>query len=161
MGNGMPVSAVAAREELVSIFRDNTRYFNTFASSPLQAAAGLAVLDVIESESLLSNAADVGNYLKSEVKKLQEKIQPMGDVRGSGLFVGVDWVSDRDKKTPDPKGAFQIANRMKEKGFLLSNAGQFGNVIKIRPPLVFKREHAELFLTAFEEVLTTQDGAHG
>jgi len=153
MGNGLPVSGVAASAELVASFRKSTHYFNTFASSPLQAAVGMAVLDVIEDENLLESSANLGEYLRSELKSLQPKCDAIGDVRGCGLFVGLEWVSDRNAKTPDRQGAVQVANAMKEKGFLLSNAGALGNVVKVRPPLVFQKEHADLFLTAFDERL--------
>jgi 4-aminobutyrate aminotransferase-like enzyme len=154
MGNGLPVSAVVSSTELVSAFRKNTYYFNTFASSPVQAATGMAVLDVIEQEDLLARSAKLGEYLRRELKKMQEGCEAMGDVRGCGLFVGIDWISDKVKKTADRAGAVDVANRMKEKGFLLSNAGALGNVVKIRPPLVFEQEHADEFLAAFAEMLT-------
>lgn len=153
MGNGLPLSGVAASTELIASFRNNTRYFNTFASSPLQAAVGMAVLDVIEDENLLKTSAELGDYLRSELKNMQHKCDAIAEVRGCGLFVGLEWVSDRSKKTPDHEGAARVANNMKEKGFLLSNAGALGNVVKIRPPLVFQKEHADLFLTAFDEML--------
>ena len=154
MGNGLPVSAVVSSTELVSAFRKNTYYFNTFASSPVQAATGMAVLDVIEQEDLLARSAKLGEYLRRELKKMQEGCEAMGDVRGCGLFVGIDWISHKVKKTADRAGAVDVANRMKEKGFLLSNAGALGNVVKIRPPLVFEQEHADEFLAAFAEMLT-------
>ncbi|MFT5484343.1 MAG: 4-aminobutyrate aminotransferase-like enzyme [Halieaceae bacterium] len=153
MGNGMPVSAVVASARLVSAFRDGTHYFNTFASSPVQAAVGMAVMDVIEEEDLLRRSARLGDYLRSELEKMQADHEPMGDVRGCGLFVGIDWVSDREKKTADPIGAADLADRLKDKGFLLSNAGALDNVIKIRPPLVFEQEQADAFLQAFADVL--------
>jgi 4-aminobutyrate aminotransferase-like enzyme len=153
MGNGVPLSAAVARRELVEGFRKAKRYFNTFASSPLQAAAGMAVLDVIEREDLRHRAAEVGAYLRQALSGLQSGCEPMAEVRGHGLFIGIEWVSDREARTPDRKGAVTVANRLKDKGFLISNAGARGNVLKIRPPLVFERTHADLFLTAFEETL--------
>jgi 4-aminobutyrate aminotransferase-like enzyme len=161
MGNGLPVSAVGASAELVSAFRDKTHYFNTFASSPVQAATGMAVLDVIEQEDLLIRSAKLGQYLRKELTSMQHRCEAMGDVRGSGLFVGVEWVSDREGKTPDREGAFDVANRMREKGFLLSNAGAFGNVVKIRPPLVFQQDHADTFLAAFSDMLTEMASRNG
>ncbi|MCH8140185.1 MAG: aspartate aminotransferase family protein [Proteobacteria bacterium] len=154
MGNGLPVSAVASSTDLVTAFRDHTRYFNTFASSPVQAAAGMAVIDVIEQEDLLARSAKIGEYLRRELVTMQDGCEGMGDVRGCGLFVGIEWVSDKAAKTADPDGAFDVANRMKEKGFLLSNAGALDNVLKIRPPLVFQQDHADAFLEAFAEMLT-------
>ena len=113
----------------------------------------MAVLDVSESECLLTSAAGVGSYLREELLGLQQNCEAMGDVRGCGLFVGVEWISDRESKTANREDAFDVANRLKEKGFLLSNAGALGNVIKIRPHLVFQKSHADLFLTAFSETL--------
>ncbi|MCZ6869171.1 MAG: aspartate aminotransferase family protein [Gammaproteobacteria bacterium] len=153
MGNGLPLAACAASSELVDTFRKQTRYFNTFASSPLQAAVGMAVLDVIEKEELQQNAATVGGYLRGELEKLQQGCEPMGDVRGHGLFIGLEWVSDRSDKTPDREAAVTVVNHLKDKGFLISNAGALGNVLKIRPPLVFQQDHADLFLTALQETL--------
>jgi 4-aminobutyrate aminotransferase-like enzyme len=151
MGNGMPIAATAASSELVDTFRKETRYFNTFASSPLQAAVGSAVLDVIEKEDLRARVTDVGRYMMSELQKMYASCEFIGNIRGQGMFIGIDWVSDRAEKTPDPVGAALIANRLKNEGFLISNAGALGNILKIRPPLVFTREHADLFLAAFAE----------
>lgn len=158
MGNGFPLAACAARSELVETFRKQTRYFNTFASSPLQAAVGMAVLDVIETEELRQNVARVGGYLRSELEKMQEKCEPMGDIRGHGLFLALEWVSDRAARTADRESAVNFVNHLKDKGFLISNAGALGNVLKIRPPLVFRREHADLFLTAFQETMRELHG---
>ncbi len=153
MGNGMPVAAVAASGNLVSRFRDNTRYFNTFASSPVQAAAGLAVLGEIEDRDLLARSAAIGDYLYRELGAMQHDCDWIGDVRGCGLFVSVEWVSDKATKVADPEGAIDVAERLKEKGFLVSNAGAENNVVKIRPPLVFDCDNADSFLQAFAEVL--------
>ena len=153
MGNGLPLAGTVARTELVDAFRERKRYFNTFASSPLQAAVGMAVLEVIETENLRQNVAHVGDYLRTELTKLQPHCPPMAEVRGHGLFIGLEWVSDSDAKTPDRDGATLFVNRLKDKGFLIGSAGSLGNVLKIRPPLVFSREHADLFLTAFAEIV--------
>jgi 4-aminobutyrate aminotransferase-like enzyme len=85
---------------------------------------------------------------------MQDGCEGIGDVRGCGLFMGIEWVSDKAGKTADPDGAFDVANRMKDKGFLVSNAGALDNVVKIRPPLVFQQDHADAFLEAFAEMLT-------
>ena len=155
MGSGLPLSGVVARADLVDTFRKKSGYFNTFAASPLQAAVGSAVLDVIETEKLQERVNDVGHYLRDALGKIE--CEAMGDVRGHGLFIGLDWVSDRETKTADPKGAIRVVNKLKDKGFLTSNAGALFNVIKLRPPLVFEREHADLFLTAFEETVRELD----
>ncbi len=153
MGNGLPISAVVASADLVATFRDKTHYFNTFASSPLQAAVGIAVLDEIESKGLLNQSATLGQYIQDSLSSMQESCAAMGDVRGCGLFVGVDWVKDRESREADSKGANAVANKLKEKGFLLSSAGAKGNVVKIRPPLVFEKDQADSFLGAFQESL--------
>ncbi len=153
MGNGLPLSGVVASSALVNTFREHVRYFNTFASSALQAAVGMAVLDVIENEEILANVAEVGGYLRSELEGMQERYEPMAEVRGHGLFIGLGWVSDVAAKTPDREGAIQVVNHLKQKGFLIGHAGALGNVLKIRPPLVFKREHADFFLIAFAETM--------
>ncbi|MYB22486.1 MAG: aspartate aminotransferase family protein [Chloroflexi bacterium] len=153
MGNGLPLAGVVASRELVETFRDRTRYFNTFASSPLQAAVGEAVLSVIEDEGLVQSVADIGGYLIENLRSLQEGCEPMSDVRGHGLFIGMEWVSDRAARTPDPDGADVIVNRLRRAGFLMGRAGEFGNVLKVRPPLVLQREQADMFLEAFEAAI--------
>ena len=150
MGNGLPVSGVVASEALVNGFR-RSDYFNTFAASPLQAATGAAVLDVLEKEGLQHNASEVGGYLKQALAKIE--CPALGDVRGCGLFLGMEWVSDRTEKTPDRDGANRVVNRLKDKGFLIGTSGSHDATLKLRPPLVFEREHADSFLAAFEETV--------
>ena len=153
MGNGLPLAGVVASQGMIETFRERTRYFNTFASSPLQAAVGQAVLEVIEGEGLVESVADVGGHLINELRSLQQGCEPMADVRGHGLFIGMEWVTDRESKAPDREGAAVIVNRLCQAGFLMGQAGEFGNVLKVRPPLVFKREHADMFLEAFETAI--------
>ena len=153
MGNGFPLAGVVAPSELVNVFREKTRYFNTFASSPLQAAVGQAVIDVIEQEDLLTRVNEVGAHLREGLRAIQETCEPMADIRGHGLFLGLEWVKDRRSKEPDPEGADWVVNRLRQDGFLLGRAGENGNVLKLRPPLVFEQEHADLFLTAFESAV--------
>lgn len=152
MGNGFPVSAMAASHEMVSKFRETHRYFNTFASSPLQAAAGSAVLDEIIENGLVQQVTHVGAGLKTALTDLQAEHPQMGDVRGSGLFIGIDWVAP-GTTDPDVVGAERMVESLKSRLILLGKAGQHGNVLKIRPPLVFQDEHAELFLEAFKDCL--------
>jgi 4-aminobutyrate aminotransferase-like enzyme len=158
MGNGLPLAATAASRPLVDGFRARTRYFNTFASSPLQAAVGMAVLDVIEREDLLSRVASVGGALKQALSERQPRWSAIGDVRGHGLFIGVEIVKDREARTPDAAMAAEVSNRLKDKGFLTAPAGAFGNVVKIRPPLVFSQADAEAFLDAFDATVSGLDG---
>jgi 4-aminobutyrate aminotransferase-like enzyme len=158
MGNGLPLAATAANKSLVDGFRAATRYFNTFASSPLQAAVGMAVLDVIEREGLRANAGVVGAALKQALLQRRGRSAAIGDIRGQGLFIGIEMVTDAVSKTPDRNRAIDVVNRLKDKGFLTSNAGAFGNVVKIRPPLVFQQRHAAEFLDAFDATLAEIDG---
>ncbi len=161
MGNGLPLSGVVARSDLVNAFREHVRYFNTFAASPLQTAVGMAVLDVIENEELLANVSEVGGYLRNELRGMQDRYEPMADVRGHGLFIGMEWVGDAATKAPDREGAIKVVNHLKHKGFLIGHAGALGNILKIRPPLVFKREHADAFLSAFAETMRELYGTSG
>ena len=158
MGNGLPLAATAASKPLVDTFRAATRYFNTFASSPLQAAVGMAVIDVIEQEGLRESVASVGGALKQALVERMTQHATIGDVRGQGLFIGIEMVHDKESKTPDAGRAVAVVNRLKDKGFLTSNAGAFSNVVKIRPPLVFGHEHANRFLIAFDETMHELDG---
>jgi 4-aminobutyrate aminotransferase-like enzyme len=153
MGAGLPLAAAAASRPVVEGFRAATRYFNTFASSPLQAAAGMAVLDVIEAEGLVANAASVGAALKGALKARTGAADFIGDVRGAGLFIGIEMVADKAGQAPDRTRAVAVVNALKDKGFLTSNAGAAGNVVKIRPPLVFSHANAAEFLTAWDEVI--------
>lgn len=153
MGNGLPLSAAAASQEIVEGYRSKSRYFNTFASSPLQAATGMAVLQEIEDQDILHRVANVGQYLRDNLNIYQDKVAALGDIRSQGLFIGLDWVTDKTSLKPDRDGAVKVVNLMKEKGFLMSNAGEHDNVVKIRPPLVFQKEHADRFLEAFDSMM--------
>lgn len=152
MGNGLPLSAVAASNELVTAFRTRHRYFNTFASSPLQAAAGMAVIDEIVDRDLVTSVAEVGAHLRSKLQAMTAEVPAIGDVRGHGLFIGIDWVHP-GTTDPDVEGAARMVEALKQRGMLLGKAGQHGNVLKIRPPLVFEHEHSELFLAAFHDAV--------
>jgi len=158
MGAGLPLAAATASRAVVEGFRAQTRYFNTFASSPLQAAVGMAVLDVIEEEGLVENANAVGTGLKAALAARADAAPFIGEVRGAGLFIGIEMVVDRASKTPDRARAVAVVNRLKDKCFLTSNAGLHGNVVKIRPPLVFSQANAEAFLVAWDETIAELHG---
>jgi 4-aminobutyrate aminotransferase-like enzyme len=157
LGAGMPLAATAGRRDLVETFRKKTRYFNTFASTPAQAAAGNAVLDVIESEQILENVSRIGDVLRHGLRPFMDRVEPMADVRGEGLFVSIEWVKDRESRAPDVDGALQVVDMLKQRGFLTSNAGAYDNIVKLRPPLVFTDADASAFLTAFEDVIDHLD----
>lgn len=155
MGNGYPLAACAARRDLVEEFRRATRYFNTFAASPVHGAVGAAVLDEILDRGLPAQVTEVGDRLLRELRALANEVEQIGDVRGAGLFIGIEWVSDRAARTPDRVGAASVADRLKDHGVLLSNAGAHGNVLKVRPPLVLEQADADLFLDAFKTVVAS------
>lgn len=153
LGAGVPLAATASSRDFVERFRTKSGYFNTFASSPLQAAAGNAVLDVFESEQLVANAAAVGERLASRLRELNASVPTVGDTRNKGLFVAIEWVKSRDSKEPDRDGAVEVVNALKDRGFLIGNAGAHGNVLKLRPPLVFSNENVDAFLEAYAEIV--------
>jgi 4-aminobutyrate aminotransferase-like enzyme len=149
MGNGVPVSGTGASRDLIERFRARTDYFNTSAASPLQAAAGMAVLDVIERDKLVDHARQVGALLKEGLQTIAANDPHLGDVRGRGLFIVVDVVTDRKSRTPDPERAAALADRLKDLGFLTAAAGAYKNLVKVRPPLVVSEDDAAAFLEAF------------
>lgn len=151
MGNGHPLAGAVCRADLANEFRDEVMYFNTFGGNPVSCAVGLAVLDVIEQENLLHNAAQVGGYLKLELLRLQEKYEWIGDVRGTGLFFGVELVEDRLLKTPAALEAGLIVNLMKEQGVLISKIGVHDNILKMRPPICFSRENADYLIDNLDQ----------
>jgi len=153
MGNGLPVAAMAARSEVLQPFAARVPYFNTYGGSPVSMAAAAAVLDVIENEKLLANAAEVGAKLRTELARIVADDPRIGDVRGAGLYVGVEVVSDADAKTPDRAGARNLVNALRERHVLISVCGHDGNVLKIRPPLVFSMADVDWFCSEFAAAL--------
>lgn len=154
IGNGHPLGAVITTAEIAASFANGMEYFNTFGGNPVSCAAGLAVLDVIRDEELQQNALEVGEYLKQELRDLQNRHSLIGDVRGHGLFLGVEFVRDRETLEPADSEASQIVERMKERGVLLSTDGPSHNVIKIKPPLVFSRVDADFLVMNLASVLS-------
>lgn len=153
MGNGMPVAALAARAEVLRSFAEKVPYFNTFGGNPVSMAAAAAVLDVIEDEGLLANAYRVGSALRTELAGIAGADARVGDVRGAGLYVAVEIVADRDTKAPDRAGARDLVNALRERRVLISVCGHDGNVLKIRPPLVFSMSDVGWFCTEFAAAL--------
>jgi 4-aminobutyrate aminotransferase-like enzyme len=149
MGNGFPMGGVAIRPDLLEAFGSKSGYFNTFGGNPVAAAAGLAVLDVLESEGLQANALETGAYLRSEVRIIATAGDRLGDVRGAGLYTGVEIVKDKASREPDRESAERIVNELRQRNILIGTAGRHGNVLKIRPPLCFGREHVDIFLEGF------------
>ena len=156
MGSGLPVSGVVTTEEISDSFHEKAFYFNTTAATPLQAAVGGTVIDIIQDEGLIENAEKIGGYLKAELLKIKDDFDYLGDIRGPGLFIGLDIVDNKEDKNPDREKAIEIVEILKSKGVLISNAGQYRNVLKLRPPLVFDSSHADFLLdelsASFKEV---------
>ena len=155
MGNGYPMAGIVLRPEVIAEFGPRARYFNTFGGNPVAAAAGKAVLDTIRIEGLQQNAREVGSYLMEGLRTLARSHPAIGDVRGSGLFVGVEIVSDPAAKQADAALTTRIVNGLRRRRVLISASGPRANVLKIRPPLVFSRENADMLLEALEDVLKT------
>ena len=153
MGNGLPIAGLVARPDLIEAFGRQSRYFNTFGGNPVCVAAATAVLDVLEAEDLPGNAQATGTYLKDAVTRLAAASPVLGDVRGAGLYLGVDVIAPGTPGTPSPAHAAAVVNRMRERRILISATGPHGDVLKIRPPLPFAREHADQFLAALAEVI--------
>lgn len=154
MGNGQPIAGVVARPEVLESFGRSVRYFNTFGGNPVSCAAGQAVLDAIREEKLQQRSAEIGDYLLQGFRRLAERHPLIGDVRGAGLFLGVELVSDRETKAPAAAQTRRVVNAMRERGVLISAAGPLENILKIRPLLAFEREHADLLIDTLDAALT-------
>jgi 4-aminobutyrate aminotransferase-like enzyme len=143
MGNGHPIGGVVTTQDIMHAFRSKNLYFNTFGSNPVSCAAGMAVLDVIENEGLLQNAADVGAYAKEKLTQLSKKFGFLGDVRGAGLFFGVEFIAPGETRKADKKLAKRAVNLMRENGVIMGLIGRKENLFKIRPPMPFSRSNAD------------------
>jgi 4-aminobutyrate aminotransferase-like enzyme/Ser/Thr protein kinase RdoA (MazF antagonist) len=152
MGNGHPLAAVVTTPQIAEAFHNGMEYFNTYGGNPVSCAVGLAVLDVIRNENLQENARRVGQYLLERLMPLKERSALVGDVRGLGLYLGVELVTDHDTLAPAADEAAYICNRMKDYGFLISTDGPLHNVLKFKPPIVFSRENAKDLVKALEKV---------
>ncbi|PRA59476.1 aspartate aminotransferase family protein [Pseudomonas sp. MYb187] len=155
MGNGQPIAGIVGRPEVVDDFGKNMRYFNTFGGNPVSCAAGQAVLDVIQEEHLQQRSYDIGGYLLGGLTTLAQRHDMIGDVRGAGMFLGVELVTDRATKRPAAEQARKVVNSMREQGVLISAAGPLENVLKIRPLLAFTKEHADILVEAVDVAITS------
>jgi 4-aminobutyrate aminotransferase-like enzyme len=153
MGNGHPLAAVITTPEIADAFANGMEYFNTFGGNPVSCAIGMAVLEVIENENLQENARNVGDRLLKGLKALMDKYPLIGDVRGLGLYVGIELVTDRQTLAPAPHHADYIINRMKDFGILISIDGPLYNVLKLKPPMVFNDQNADAVVEALDKVL--------
>jgi 4-aminobutyrate aminotransferase-like enzyme len=148
MGNGIPIAAAVFKPELLQEFGKNIRYFNTFGGNSVAIAAAQAVLDVLREESLMENSLKVGAKIRDELKTITQGLEQVAEVRGSGLFVGVDLVTDRSTLTPDGDTAAGIVNRLRQERILISASGAQGNVLKLRPPMPFSTNDADRLIEA-------------
>lgn len=153
IGNGFPLGAVVTTPEIAASFANGMEYFNTFGGSTASCAVGLAVLDVMAREGLQAHARDVGAHLAAGFTELATRHAAIGDVRGSGLFLGVDLVTDRDARTPAGPLARAIAAGARDEGVLLSTEGPGDNVLKIKPPLPFSMADADRLLETVDGLL--------
>jgi 4-aminobutyrate aminotransferase-like enzyme len=153
LGNGHPIGAVATTRAIASAFDNGMEFFSTFGGNTVSCAVGLAVLDVVRDERLQEHARGVGEHLLANLRALGERYSVIGDVRGSGLFLGVELVRNRETLEPAGPEAGFVANRMRERGILLGTDGPYHNVVKIRPPMPFTASDAELLVEAFDQAL--------
>jgi 4-aminobutyrate aminotransferase-like enzyme/Ser/Thr protein kinase RdoA (MazF antagonist) len=153
IGNAFPLAAVVTTREIAGSFGNGMEFFSTFGGNPVAAAVGLAVLEVLEEERLQEQALRVGNYWIARLKASQRRFPLLGDVRGSGLFLGIDLVRDVTTREPASDEAAYVVNRLRDRGILCGTDGPHHNVIKLRPPLIFSEADADLFVETFESVL--------
>jgi 4-aminobutyrate aminotransferase-like enzyme/Ser/Thr protein kinase RdoA (MazF antagonist) len=153
IGNAFPLAAVVTTPEIAASFDNGMEFFSTFGGNPVACAAGLAVLDVLRDENLQRNALTVGSAWIRDLQSLQSTHALIGDVRGSGLFLGIDLVNDRLTRAPATDQASYVVNRLRDLGVLAGTDGPFHNVIKLRPPLIFSASDAQLFTSTLAEIL--------
>jgi 4-aminobutyrate aminotransferase-like enzyme len=153
IGNGHPIGAVVTTAEIAASFDNGMEFFSTFGGNTVSCAIGLAVLDVVEEERLQAHAARVGAHLVERLGQLAERSPIVGDVRGSGLFIGVELVRDRETLEPAAAEAADIVNRLRDEGILIGTDGPYHNVLKIRPPMPFTIEDADVLVSALAPLL--------
>jgi 4-aminobutyrate aminotransferase-like enzyme/Ser/Thr protein kinase RdoA (MazF antagonist) len=154
IGNGHPMAALVTTREIADSFNNGMEYFNTFGGNPVSCAAGLAVLDVIERDRLRENASEVGSYLIQRFKELQDRFEVIGDVRGLGLFLGIELVEDRRMKIPATALARRVNDEARKLGILIGTEGPHDNVLKLRPPMIFSRANADYLFEVLDEAFT-------
>jgi 4-aminobutyrate aminotransferase-like enzyme len=153
MGNGHPLAGVVTTADLMDRFTSRNMYFNTFGGNEVSCATGLAVLEVLKEDRLLENARRVGDYVVAGMRELQKKHAIIGDVRGKGLFFAVELVRDRATRAPAGAQTKSVVNAMRERGVLISRIGPHDNILKIRPPMCFSTDNADLLLGTLDSVL--------
>lgn len=152
-GNGHPIGVVITRPEILDHFTRAATFFSTFGGNNVSCAAGLAVLDVIRDEALVENARTTGAYFKARLRELKDKHPLIGDVRGTGLALGVELVHDHHTLEPAKAETKRLANMMRDRGVLIGTEGILGNILKLRPPAVFKPQHVDIVIDALDSAL--------
>jgi 4-aminobutyrate aminotransferase-like enzyme len=153
IGNGHPIGAVVTTREIAAAFENGMEFFSTFGGNPVSCAVGLAVLDVIRDEDLQAHAGRVGEYFTGGLRRLAVRHPLIGDIRGAGLFIGVELVRDRQTLEPATREADEVVNAMRHRGVLLSTDGPFDNVLKIKPPMVLTEDDVDMALRCLDDVL--------
>ena len=152
-----PLGAVITTLEIADAFHNGMEYFTTFGGNPVSCAVGLEVLNVVLDENLQEHARRVGERMLAGLRPFVERYPIVGDVRGSGLFLGVELVRNRDTLEPAAEEAAYVMNRMREHGILLGTDGPYHNVLKIRPPMPFDDRNVEFLVEVMEKVLSELD----
>ncbi len=161
MGNGHPIGAVVCTDEIAESFENGMEFFSSFGGNPVSCTIGLSVLEVLEEEGLQQNSLEVGNYIMDELRGLQNKYPIIGDVRGSGLFWGMEMVEDPRNKMPATKKANDLKNYLRMNNILVGTDGPFDNVIKSKPPLCFNMENADQLLESTHDWLKINRAGKG
>jgi 4-aminobutyrate aminotransferase-like enzyme len=154
IGNGHPMAAVVTTADIAAAFDNGMEFFSTFGGNPISCAIGLAVLDVLDQEGLRENARRVGDHLLAGLHRLANRHDAIGDVRGQGLYIGVELVRNREARTPDAAIASSTIELARDTGVLLSIDGPDHNVLKIKPPMPFTETDADLLLSVLDRCLT-------
>jgi 4-aminobutyrate aminotransferase-like enzyme len=161
LGNGHPIGAVATTRAIADSFDNGMEFFSTFGGNTVSCAVGIAVLDVVRDERLQEHARVIGDQLVADLRSLADRYLIIGDVRGSGFFLGVELVRNRDTLEPAGAEASFVANRMRERGVLLGTDGPYHNVVKIRPPMPFDAHDANLLIEALGQAISELSDGHG
>eukprot|EP00117_Sycon_ciliatum_P022717 scpid20388/ scgid19508/ Alanine--glyoxylate aminotransferase 2-like 1 len=161
IGNGHPLAVVVTTPEIAAAFAKTTSYFNTYGGNPVSCAVANAVLDVIEDEKLQSHALQVGQEILAGYRQLKEKHIVIGDIRGTGLMLGLDLVKDRETREPATDIATELIHRMKRERILVSQDGPANNVIKLKPPMCFSSADAKLLLSNIDTMLGELEVKYG
>lgn len=153
VGNGHPLGVIVTTDEILNLFIDKARLFSTFGGNTVACAAGNAVLDVVEQEELIERGNVVGDYLREKIRSLAAKHKLIGDVRGHGMITGLEFVTDRDKRTPATNETARLLELMRRRYVLVGSEGRDANIFKLRPALIFRRKHVDLFIDALDRSL--------